>query len=523
MHCLSPLRIGYSTDGAIWDGSERYVGDGVWVIDQKMTFSALSVGSARNVYAISDGQLYHYLSDDLHQIDASQSIVYISVSASDGSVWGLDQQGNAHIYNPTKDTWSAAPAGTPQFRQISVLDANNVLGTSITSDLGNPLQRWDGTSWSKVTFGSPSTAAAVTHTRFACAVRESGGAFDVFTIDDWKDQNHVLQRSIFHTAKSDGLWLDKYRKQLNGMMMKLSAGIDSSGNITLWGWNDGDTYNGVYSYDFNADKWNLVSADGTAPAAIGGGGFVLSGYGSGQESVLRSEIGGAWTTVPMPIRTNANVLSARNAKSFYTASSEGVCYRWRGLGWMSVSQPAGTTLTGVSVTGGDYSVWVIDSTGVIWELVDNAWQSHGGTFNYISANRAGHAYAVTSDGCSIAKLYRLSAESAAWTEVPLPTSTFPGAKGPNAYLQVFAASMDDTCTVTDARGDLCVYNPASGEWTVAAQSGQDFGQLSAQDENHLVGSVYYGLWIMSEAAPLPVAATQEWDDGGLPDDWFPFP
>jgi hypothetical protein len=498
--------------------ARRYLGDGIWVVDRKsMSFTALSVGSAANVYGISGGKLYSFVSHSVQQVDPSQSVVSVSVSPSDGTLWGLDFQQNAHFFDGKN--WTDPPAGAPQMGQLCVVDKANVIGTKSAGAL---LQRWDGLSWTEMSLSSP-LAGSGCKTYFACAVKGHRNSVHLFTIDEWKDKSTaVVSRAMFWRVLNADTWVEQSRTQLPGMMMKmsvafdLSAVIDDSGrNITLWGWNDDPTCNGVYAYDFIAGTWNVVG-NYHFPAAVPGGGFVIDGYGSGVESVLRSEIMSRWSSIPMPFRSTVSVVSARNESEFYAASSEGECYHWVGLGWFPVTQPvtqpAGISLVSVSVAE-DGSLWVVDSAGVVWERINNTWTSHGGTFSVVSASSGGHAYAWQNNGN---KLYRLSAESANWTQLTLP----------NSSLDSYGASSDGSCTIADDEENLYVYSPGTGAWTLSKNTGVRFWNMSVQDEYHILASSSAGYWVDSEAPPTEVAQ-QEWGGTDFSGDewagWFGVP
>jgi hypothetical protein len=513
-----PSKLGYSSDGAIWAaklGSEasRYLGNGVWVIDrQDMRFSALSVGSKANVYGISRDKLYAFVTDDVRQLDPTRSVVYVSVSAFDGALWGLDFHQNACFYDGKN--WTDGPPGAPQMTQLSVVDKHNVIGAKPN---GAPLQRWDGSSWTQLSLSSPVDGMPC-KTYFACGARNAT-TVNLFSIDEWKDKNATVHRAIFRRVLDADTWAEQSRTQLAGMMQMMSAAVDSRGNATLWGWNaDPDTYNGVYGYDFRANNWVLLGSDYSFPAAVPGGGFVVSGYGSGLESVLRTEIAGALSAIPMPFRQTITVVSAKNENEFYAASSDGASYHWAGLGWVAASPPEGTIPVSLSVAE-DGSVWVVDKNGVVWERVQETWKSHGGTFEEVSANRAGHAYASTDLPY---KLFRMSAESDGWTEISLPAERW--------STVLIAASSDDTCTLTSSEGKLYRYDAASGQWTMTQDTGISFFDMSAQDENHLFGRFYGPVgtdnyWVGTEAPPT-VVAEQTWEGTDFSGDewagWFGF-
>jgi hypothetical protein len=503
---MDPCPLGFSSDGAIWaiktGRARRYLGDGVWVVDRKvMPFSALSAGSAANVYGISGGKLYAFISHAVQQVDPGKSIASVSVAPGDGTVWGLDFQQNAYFYDGKN--WTDPPAGTPPMTQISVVEKDNVIGTKSG---GAALQRFDGQHWSEMSLSSPLEAAGC-KTYFACAVKGHRKKVHLFTIDEWKDKSTaIVNRAMFWRVLDADTWQEQSRTQLPGMMMKMSvafdisAVIDDSGrNISLWGWNDdAGTYNGSYRYDFIAGTWNFVG-DYAFPAAVPGGGFVIQGYGSGGENVLRTEIKNMWSSIPMPFRSTVNDVSARNESEFYAASSDGECYHWIGLGWFPVTQPVtqpqGISLVSVSVAE-DGSLWVVDSAGVVWERVEGSWKSHGGTFSVVSASSGGHAYAWQNDGN---KLYRMSAEDANWTQLSLPASG----------VQAYGASSDDTCTVA-AGTSLYLYDPPSGTWTLRKNTDVTFWDMSVQDEYHIFALSSVGYWMDSEAPPTEVAE-QAWE------------
>ena len=277
---MLPSRVGYASDGTIWatkmpPEASRYLGNGVWVIDRKdMWFQALSVGSKANVYGISSGKLYAFITDGVQQLDPARSIVYLSVSAYDGTLWGLDIQKNVYFFQGKN--WNDGPPGAPQMRQVSVVEKHNVIGTK---EGGAPLQRWDGGSWSQLSLSSPVDGMPC-KTYFACGARNASSV-NLFSIDEWKDMSGTVHRAIFRRVLDADSWAEQSRTQLAGMMQMMSAAVDSRGNATLWGWNDDpDTYNGVYGYDFGANNWVLLGSGYSFPAAVPGGGFVISGYGS---------------------------------------------------------------------------------------------------------------------------------------------------------------------------------------------------------------------------------------------------
>ena len=280
-----------------------YLGDGIWVVDRKsMAFKALAAGLVANVYGISGGKLYAFISHSVQQLDPSKSIVSVSVAPVDGVVWGLDFQNNAYFFDGKN--WVDPPSGTPLMTQISVVEKANVIGTKSGGAL---LQRFDGQHWTEISLSSPLDGAGF-KTHFACAVKGHRNKVHLFTIDEWKDRSTAtVWAAMFWRVLDADTWVEQSRTQLPGMMKRLSvafdisAVIDDSGrNISLWGWNDdAATYNGAYKYDFIAETWNFVG-NYYFPAAVPGGGFVIDGYGSGMENVLRTEIKNMWSTIPMP-------------------------------------------------------------------------------------------------------------------------------------------------------------------------------------------------------------------------------
>ena len=129
----------------------------------------------------------------------NMKLAFLSAGA-DNTAWGLDANGNAFVYDPSKDAWTAQTQPRP-FKRLSVADATQVLAL----DSDGSAYSLNQTAWQSIGTGFLDVSAA--KDGFVMAVGNKGNL--MIQVDaDWFDSGGEGVKTISNGSLSNVVALD---------------------------------------------------------------------------------------------------------------------------------------------------------------------------------------------------------------------------------------------------------------------------------------------------------------------------
>lgn len=331
------------------------------------------------------------------------SLSSVSVGA-DGSIWGLNSNGNIFTFNLQTQSWTQVPGA---LTEIAVGSANSVWGLNSAGQV----YRWDaGTPGWDVIPGNLSHIA----------IGADGDFWGINSAGEIYQFNNQLQT-----------W-----QQIPGSLTQISAGFDGA----IWGLN---YVNSVYRFNPGTGLFEQVPGSGSSIAAGSDGDVWLLNAGSvyhfNRLSQNWDHIAGTLSQIAVGSGTSVWGLDDIGQPYQYNAQS-------------SVWSPVGAApLTQISA-GANGSVWGVDSSQNIYQFIGPAqpvqtFQQIPGTLAQIAAGTDGSVWGVNSLG----QIYTFNPLIKGWTYMP-------------GELNYIAVGTGESVWGIDSAEQIYHYDPAAQRW-----------------------------------------------------------